>query len=326
MENHYLGEALRYLVTGAAGFIGARFVESCNKEEIELISVDKLANFSRPEHDGLDFGMKFDTDDIMTHLLHDAPRHIDAIIHLGAISDTTASDIFELRKLNTEFSHNLWQYAAQYQVPFVYASSAATYGASGTFDDDEDNLRNLIPLNHYGMSKHAFDLDVLKLERQGVVPPSWAGFKFFNVYGYGEAHKGRMASMVYQAFQQIKNDKQITLFRSHRDDVDDGMQSRDFIYVEDVIDVLHWSLGNVKRGIFNLGSGESNPFLNLALSAFESLKVFPKIEWVDTPEDIRDQYQYFTKAEMTKLRNAGYKKPFTNLKSGIAAYAKRLDL
>lgn len=318
---------MRYLVTGAAGFIGARFVESCNKEEIELISVDKLANFSRPEHEGLDFGLKLDTDDIMQHLLHDAPRHIDAVVHLGAITDTTADDIYELRKLNTEFSHDLWQYAAQYQVPFVYASSAATYGAHEKgFYDDEDELRNLIPLNHYGMSKHAFDLDALKLERQGCVPPSWAGFKFFNVYGYGEAHKGRMASMVYQAFQQINNERKITLFRSHRNDIDDGMQARDFIYVDDVVAVLHWSLSNVKRGIFNLGSGTANPFLELALSAFEVMKTFPKIEWVDTPEDIRDQYQYFTKAEMTKLRNAGYKKPFTNLKSGIAAYAKRLDL
>lgn len=317
---------MRYLVTGAAGFIGARFVESCNKDEIELISVDKLANFSRPEHEGLDFGLKLDTNDIMQHLLHDAPRHIDAIVHLGAITDTTATDIYELRKLNTEFSHDLWQYGAQYQVPFVYASSAATYGASETFEDSEEEMRHLIPLNDYGFSKLAFDLNALKMESRGVVPPSWAGFKFFNVYGYGEAHKGRMASMVYQALQQIKNDKQITLFRSHRDDVDDGMQSRDFIYVEDVIDVLHWSLGNVKRGIFNLGSGESNPFLNLALSAFESMQTFPKIEWVDTPEDIRDQYQYFTKAEMTKLRNAGYKKPFTSLKQGISQYAKRLAL
>lgn len=318
---------MRYLVTGAAGFIGARFVESCNKEEIELISVDKLANFSRPEHEGLDFGLKLDTDDIMNHLLHDAPRHIDAIIHLGAITDTTASDIHELRRLNTDFSHHLWQYASQYQVPFVYASSAATYGAHEKgFYDDEEELRNLIPLNHYGMSKHAFDLDVLKLERQGVVPPNWAGFKFFNVYGYGEAHKGRMASMVYQAFQQIKNDRKITLFRSHRDDIGDGLQCRDFVYVDDVVEVLHWSLANSKRGIYNLGTGTASPYLDLALSAFEALRVFPKIDWIDTPEDIRDQYQYFTKAEMKKLRDAGYKKPFTSLSTGIKSYAKRLGL
>ncbi|KKN88912.1 hypothetical protein LCGC14_0245190 [marine sediment metagenome] len=317
---------MRYLVTGAAGFIGARFVESCNKEKIELISVDKLANFSRPDHDGLDFGLKLDTDDIMQHLLHDAPRHIDAIIHLGAITDTAASDIHELRRLNTDFSHDLWEYASEYLVPFVYASSAATYGAADTFSDDEDDLRNLMPLNHYGMSKHAFDLDVLKLERRGIVPPSWAGFKFFNVYGYGESHKGRMASMVYQALKQIKETKKLILFRSHNEEYDDGMQSRDFIYVDDVVKVLHWSIANSKRGIYNLGTGASSPFLDLAIKAFEALKVFPKIVWVDTPEDIRDQYQYYTKAEMTKLRRAGYTQSFIDLQRGINAYVRRLGL
>lgn len=301
-------------------------MESCNKEKIELISVDNLANFSRPEHAGLAFGLKLDIEDIMQHLLHDAPRHIDAIVHLGAITDTTADDIYELRRLNTDFSHDLWHYAFECQIPFVYASSAATYGADEKFYDDEDKLRNLLPLNHYGMSKHAFDLDVLKMEKRGIVPPRWAGFKFFNVYGYGESHKGRMASMVYQALHQIKNDKKVTLFRSHRDDIEDGMQCRDFIYVDDVIEVLHWSLRRVKRGIYNLGTGHANSFLTLALGAFEAMEVFPNIEWIDTPDDIRDQYQYFTKAEMQKLRNAGYRNTFTDLKTGIKAYAKRLSL
>ena len=317
---------MRYLVTGAAGFIGARFVESCKKEGIELVSVDKLVNFSRPEHKGLNFGMKFDIDDIMQHLIHDAPRNIDAIIHLGAITDTTASDIYELRRLNTDFTHVLWRYAHEYQVPFVYASSAATYGDSEVFSDDEDKLRSLIPLNDYGFSKHAFDMSALKLEGQGIAPPNWAGFKFFNVYGYGESHKGRMASMVYQAFQQAQHDRKITLFKSHRDDVGDGLQCRDFIYVDDVVDVLHWALAHSKRGIYNLGTGTASPFLDIAFSVFEVLKMFPKIDWVDTPEDIRNQYQYFTKADMTKLRNAGYTKRFTRIEEGIKAYAKRMCL
>jgi ADP-L-glycero-D-manno-heptose 6-epimerase len=315
---------MRYLVTGAAGFIGARFVESCNKKKIELISVDKLANFSRPEHASLDFGMKFDIEDISQHLLNDAPRHIDAIIHLGAITDTTASDLYALRKLNTEFSHWLWQYASQYQVPFVYASSAATYGASETFDDSEEELQNLAPLNLYGSSKHAFDLLALKLEKEGVMPPSWAGFKFFNVYGYGEAHKGRMASMVYQALKQIKETGKIVLFQSHNEEYDDGMLSRDFIHVNDVVHVLHWATTKCPRGIYNLGTGVSSTFLDLTFAAFEALELFPKIEWVDTPEDIRDQYQYYTKADISKLRDAGYRSPFTKLKSGIWTYAARL--
>jgi ADP-L-glycero-D-manno-heptose 6-epimerase len=314
---------MRYLVTGAAGFIGARFVESCNEKDIELISVDKLANFSRPEHVGLRFGMKFDIEDISQHLLNDAPRHIDAIVHLGAITDTTASDLYELRKLNTEFSHWLWQYASQYQVPFVYASSAATYGASDKFDDNEDEIQNLAPLNLYGSSKQAFDLIALDLEKQGVVPPSWAGLKFFNVYGYGEAHKERMASMIYQALHQIKTERKITLFKSHREDIPDGMQCRDFIYVDDVVNVIHWSLKNTKRGIYNLGTGKANSFLDLALLVFAELGVFPDIEWVDTPEDIREQYQYFTQAEMTKLK---YPRSFASLKDGIARYARRLEL
>jgi len=315
---------MRYLVTGAAGFIGARFVESCNDKDIELISVDKLANFSRPEHEGLQFGMKFDIEDIMHHLLHDAPRHIDAIVHLGAITDTTFSDIHMLRSLNTDFSHELWQYASQYQVPFIYASSAATYGnGKQGYSDDEDFLYKLVPMNFYGMSKHAFDLTALKLEKEGVVPPSWAGLKFFNVYGYGEAHKERMASMVYQALQQISTDRKITLFKSHREDIPDGMQCRDFIYVNDVVNVIHWNLKNTKRGIYNLGTGKANSFLDLALLVFAELEVFPDIEWVDTPEDIRDQYQYFTQAEMTKLK---YSKPFTSLKNGVTKYAKRLGL
>lgn len=315
---------MRYLVTGAAGFIGARFVESCNEKDIELISVDKLANFSRPEHSGLHFGMKFDIDNIMQHLLHDAPRHIDAIVHLGAITDTTFSDIHRLRYLNTDFSHELWQYASQYQVPFVYASSAATYGnGEQGYSDDEALLPNLVPMNFYGMSKHAFDLAALKLEKEGVAPPSWAGLKFFNVYGYGEAHKERMASMVYKALQQIKTERKLTLFKSHREDIPDGMQCRDFIYVDDVVSAIHWSLKNIKRGIYNLGTGKANSFLDLALIAFATLSVFPDIQWVDTPEDIREQYQYFTQAEMTKFK---YPKSFTSLKDGLTKYAKRLGL
>lgn len=318
---------MRYLVTGAAGFIGARFVESCKKEGIGLISVDKLANFSRPEHAGLDFGMKFDTDDILHHLLNDAPSHIDAIVHLGAITDTTADDIYELRRLNTDFSHDLWHYAFEYQVPLVYASSAATYGASEAFNDDEEELSNLIPLNFYGMSKHAFDLDVLKMERGGILPPSWAGFKFFNVYGFGERHKGRMSSMVLQAYDQIKATGKVKLFRSHKEGIPDGGQKRDFIYVEDIITVLHWSLrqNKLKRGLFNLGTGKARTFVALANSVFSALGVEPNIEFIDTPEDIREQYQYFTEANMEKLKAHYDSLRFFTLEQGIEQYVRRLE-
>lgn len=315
---------MRYLVTGAAGFIGARFVEMCNREEIETLSVDTLANFSRPEHEGLNFGMKLDTEDLFMHLNNDAPRHIDAIVHLGAITDTTADDIQELRRLNTDYTYELWEYAITADIPFVYASSAATYGASSNFDDNEDELSKLSPLNFYGSSKHAFDLKAVEQEKAGFSPARWVGLKFFNVYGYGESHKGRMSSMVLKATKQLEHDGSITLFKSHNPEYADGYQKRDFIYVDDVVDVIRWCIRKAPSGIYNVGTGNASTFMELLHGVCEALHLSPEIKWVDTPEDIRDQYQYSTEANMDKLRKAGYDKPFTSLKSGIRSYLKRL--
>ena len=212
------------LVTGAAGFIGARFVESCNASGESVLSVDETDYFARPEHAGIDFGTVVDPDALIDGIeagAH-APR---AIVHLGACTDTTELDLELLRRRNLEYSRGLWRFAAARGIPFVYASSAATYGAGEHgWDDDEATLERLRPLNPYGRSKHDFDRWALAQDQAGEAPPAWSGFKFFNVYGFGERHKGRMASVVLQAFDQINGAGRVWLFRSHRDDVEDGHQ------------------------------------------------------------------------------------------------------
>ena len=330
-----------YLVTGAAGFIGSRFVESCNLRGIDLISVDRLPLFSeRPEHRNLNFGRKVDLDlffekspeqanDAVQRLLSGAshPRSIDAIVHLGAITDTRESDPENLRKYNLDYSKTLCQVAALNQIPLVYASSAATYGeGTSGYEDREDQMPLLTPLNLYGKSKLDFDLWLLKNEKNpALVPKNWAGFKFFNVYGFGERHKGFMASVVLHAYDQIKKNGEVTLFKSHRQGIADGMQKRDFIYVEDVVKVLHFAIENsLSRGIYNLGTGQARAFRDLAGAVFRALEMPENIRFVDTPIEIRDKYQYFTEAPMKKLRSAGYLEPFTSLEEGVAAYVQRL--
>lgn len=209
---------------------------------------------------------------------------------------------------------------------FVYASSAATYGdGSLGYDDDESAIAALRPLNPYGVSKQRFDLFVLEEESKGVAPPAWAGFKFFNVYGFGERHKRRMASVVLQAFDQIRERRSVRLFRSHREGIADGHQTRDFIHVADVVDVLHFALERpLARGIYNLGTGRGRTFLDLALATFVALGVPPRIEFIDTPEDLRGRYQYFTEARMAKLRTAGWTRPFTSLEDGVRECVERL--
>jgi ADP-L-glycero-D-manno-heptose 6-epimerase len=208
----------------------------------------------------------------------------------------------------------------------IYASSAATYGdgAQG-YDDDESKLGLLKPLNLYGESKHKFDLWALEQEKRGVQPPHWAGFKFFNVYGFGERHKGRMASVVLHSSTQIKSQGFVRLFKSHREGIADGHQKRDFVYVGDVISVLHFALDQpISRGIFNLGTGQARTFLDLTRAVFKAMHREEKIDFVDTPVEIRDKYQYFTEARMQKLKSAGYTQPFTSLEEGVKAYLERL--
>jgi ADP-L-glycero-D-manno-heptose 6-epimerase len=320
-----------YIVTGAAGFVGARFVESCNQRGIPVVSVDKTEYFKeRTEHSGVDFGEIVDREELMSWLEKKVAAsqvgEIRAIVHLGACANTMQADEAYLIRMNLEYSQKLWTFASRHKIPMVYASSAATYGnGEQGYDDDEFKLSTLKPLNLYGESKHKFDLWALEQEKKGFQPPSWSGFKFFNVYGFGEQHKGRMASVVLHSYKQIQEKGFSRLFKSHRQGIADGHQKRDFVYVGDVIQVLHFALDHpISRGIHNLGTGQARTFLDLARAVFKALHQPEKIEFVDTPIEIRDKYQYFTEARMQKLRAAGYTKPFTSLEEGVREYLSRL--
>jgi ADP-L-glycero-D-manno-heptose 6-epimerase len=314
------------LVTGAAGFIGARFVEACAARGIERISVDDIARFDdRPEHRGIAFGTRVDREQLFEWLGRERPR-LAGIVHLGACSDTLQLDVDYLRRVNVEYSQHLWRYAVEAGIPFVYASSAATYGdGSLGYDDDEALIPRLRPLNPYGESKQRFDLWALAQEGGGAHPPGWCGFKFFNVYGFGERHKGRMASVVLHAFDQIRASGRARLFRSYRPDIADGYQTRDFICVEDVVEVLFFALaGGPRRGIYNLGTGLGRTFLDLVRATFAALQVPEQIDFVDMPSELRERYQYFTEARMERLRAAGWERPFTSLEAGVRVCVERL--
>lgn len=314
------------VVTGAAGFIGSRLVQALRARGVALVSVDHAGHFdSRPEHAGIDFGERVEPDEVIGWL--GARSDVRAIVHLGACTDTREQDRAYLDRVNLGASQALWRHASRARIPLVYASSAATYG-DGTlgYDDDEATMPRLRPLNRYGESKQQFDLWALEQERAGLHPPAWTGLKFFNVYGFGERHKGPMASVVLQAFDQIVATSRVRLFKSHRPDIPDGHQSRDFILVDDVVDVLMTLVASpVPRGIFNLGTGRARTFVDLANAVFVALRLPERIEFIDTPEDVRRHYQYFTEARMDRLRQAGYLRPFTSLEAGVERYVRDLE-
>ena len=317
----------RVLVTGAAGFIGARFVEAQRlKGPVEIIAVDDPDHFvTRPEHAGVDFGTIVPRDALFDWLAA-SPRSLSAIVHLGAITDTQAPDDARLHELNVAYSQRLWNYAAKEDVPFVYASSGATYGdgAQG-YDDDESRTAELQPMNPYGRSKLTFDRWALEEERRGSAPPAWSGWKFFNVYGFGERHKGRMSSVILPAYEQLQRDGVVRLFRSHRPGIADGFQARDFVDVRDVVRVLDFALATpVRRGIRNLGTGRARTFLDLARAVCRAAGRSESIAFVDMPESLRQQYQYFTEARVERLREAGYGEPFASLEDGVEEYVRRL--
>jgi ADP-L-glycero-D-manno-heptose 6-epimerase len=314
------------LVTGAAGFIGSRFVASCAARGVSIVSVDRPGHFAeRAEHRGIPFGAIVDRARLFEWLPARTPR-LRGIVHLGACTDTTELDRAYLERTNVDYSRRLWRFATEAGLPFVYASSAATYGdGSAGFDDDEARIPALRPLNPYAESKQRFDLFALEEEARGAAPPRWAGFKFFNVYGPGERHKGPMASMVLQAFDQIRAGGVVRLFRSHDPAVDDGKQRRDFVSVDDVVAVLHFALEHpLSRGLFNLGTGRARSFLDLTRATFAALEEPERIEFVDMPAALRARYQSFTEAPMGKLRAAGYDEAFAELEAGVSDYVRAL--
>ncbi|MDP4282103.1 MAG: ADP-glyceromanno-heptose 6-epimerase [Bacteroidota bacterium] len=310
------------IVTGAAGFIGSCLVSKLNNKGCkEIILVD---DFSKTQKIG-NFEHKCYRDKIDRELFIDwlkiNHKDVDFIFHLGARTDTTEFDMSVFDKLNLSYSKSVWKACTEYSIPLIYASSAATYGdGSLGYLDDISLIPRLKPLNPYGISKNEFDKWILNQKDQ---PPAWFGLKFFNVFGPNEYHKGRMASVIFHSFNQIQEKGFVRLFRSHKPEYKDGCQLRDFVYVKDVVDVIWFLMNHGKdSGIYNLGTGHARTFLDLANSVFSSLSLTPEIEFIDTPLDIRDKYQYFTEARMDKLRSIGYSKPFYTLEQGIEEYVQ----
>ncbi len=314
------------VVTGSAGFIGNRLTEKLLEKNIDVICVDKSSYFKeRTEHAPLAVSKIVDRENFFQWLEETKPS-IDAIFHMGACTDTTELNEDYLKKVNLEYSQKIWQYCSKNQIPLVYASSAATYGeGEHGYSDEESSISKLKPLNPYGQSKQDFDVWALEQEKKKLTPPAWSGFKFFNVYGFGERHKKKMASVILHAFDQINQKGFVKLFKSHKTGIADGHQKRDFIFVDDLVDVLLFAYEKpIKRGIFNLGTGTARTFLDLVKATFKSMNKPEKIEFIDTPEELRARYQYFTQAEMQKLRSEGYQKTFTTLENGVNFYIRKL--
>ena len=310
------------VITGAAGFIGSSMITGLNSAGyLDLVLVD---DFSRKEKERNWTGKKY------TQLverkefpgwLKEHHRQVQALIHLGARTDTTEFDWDVFLELNLDYSKKLFDQCVEYGLPLIYASSAATYGLGELgYADSHRIVPDLKPLNPYGRSKNEFDRWVLEQER---TPFFWAGLKFFNVYGPNEYHKGRMASVIYHAYRQIQETGGMKLFRSHHPDFADGMQSRDFIYVKDVVNVIRFLMEKrPESGLYNLGTGTARTFSDLVNLTFRAMDREPVISFIDTPVDIRDNYQYFTEAEMGKLRGAGYRESFTPLEEGVMDYVR----
>jgi ADP-L-glycero-D-manno-heptose 6-epimerase len=317
------------IITGAAGFIGSCMVKYLNKKGFEnLILVDKFIhdekekNWKRKKY-------QFLVDrDLLFDWLDESKLSFDCVIHLGARTDTTEFDYSIHQQLNVEYSQDIWNYCTANNVPLIYASSAATYGAGELgYDDNHEVVKYLNPLNPYGVSKNEFDKWALQQINQ---PPYWAGLKFFNVYGPNEYHKERMASVIFHSFNQIKKDGVVKLFKSHRADFKDGEQLRDFVYVKDVVKVMYRMMQSIiagewhpkKNGIYNVGAGTARTFNDLVKATFAALDLQPNIVYIDMPEDIRDKYQYYTEANISKLRNAGYTDDFYSLEEGVDSYVR----
>ena len=311
------------LITGAAGFIAGHLahVLSGYANYQLILSDDFSAADKTPNWSDLNEAILIPRDVLIDRLEAEGITP-DWVIHLGARTDTTEFDYAVHEKLNLHYSQAIWEYCCRHQIPLIYASSAATYGdGRDGYSDAEDQLSNLHPLNPYGLSKHQFDCWA---KEQAKHPPHWFGLKFFNVYGFREAHKGRMASMVYHGFNQIRSQGFVRLFKSHRPEYVDGGQQRDFIYVKDLVRVIQWLMeATPNSGIYNLGTGVARSFNDLIGSVFQAIGLPVRIEYIDMPSDLRESYQYYTQATMEKLRKAGYPFPFYTLEEGVFDYVQQ---
>ena len=310
------------IVTGAAGFIGSALVSKLNREgfnDVVLVDdfsfVEKNKNFEK-----LTFSQKVERTEFADWLVKNE-KLVEFVFHLGARTDTAEFDRDLFDQLNLNYSKEVWNICTKYQIPLVYASSAATYGLGEFgYSDDHQWTEKLKPLNPYGDSKNDFDKWMLKQEKQ---PFFWAGLKFFNVYGPNEYHKNRMASVILHTFRQIEKTGKMKLFRSHNPEYKDGEQMRDFIYIKDVVNMMYYLMHNRHdSGIFNIGTGKARTFYDLAANTFKAMGKEPDISFMDTPEDIRDKYQYFTEAKMDKLFNHGFDLPIYSLEEGIKDYVQ----
>ena len=310
------------IVTGAAGFIGSVLVGKLNSlDKSNLILVDDFSNVEKNKNlYNKQFTQQIDRSEFIEWFMKNA-ESVSEFYHIGARTDTTEFNVEIFNELNLNYTKDLWNICTDNSIPFVYASSAATYGMGEFgFEDNHDIIDNLVPLNPYGKSKNDFDKWALKQKSH---PPFWAGFKFFNVYGPNEFHKSRMASVIFHAVNQISATNGMKLFKSHNPKYKDGEQLRDFVYVKDVVEVLAFMMESKKQsGIYNLGSGKARTFKDLVKATFSALDIKSNISYIATPIDIRDKYQYFTEADMQKLKTVGYKKSFTNLEDGVKDYVQ----
>ena len=310
------------VVTGAIGFIGSAFVSYLNQlGYTDIIVVDDFYQWKKEKnlkgrrvHDWVHR-------DLFINYFEKLASQIDVVFHLGARTDTVSDDVTIFNTLNLQYSKDIWRICTANAIPLVYASSAATYGdGQYGFSDDHELVKKLKPLNAYAVSKQDFDLWVLE---QKQTPPQWYGLKFFNVYGPNEYHKGRMASVIFHAWHQIRESGSLKLFKSHRADYKDGGQERDFIYVKDVLQMV-WNIHKQKpaSGLYNVGTGKARTFEDLGKATFKAMGLEPNIVYIDMPADLREKYQYFTEADMAKWKSAGLPLPATSLEEGVTDYVQ----
>ncbi len=310
------------VITGAAGFIGSCLVQKLHEEGYEnIVAVDDFSKTEKVKNlENKPYISKVGRTEFFSWLETNY-QQVEFIVHIGARTDTTETNWNIFQELNLNYSQQIWENCVLYNIPLIYASSAATYGMGEYgYEDSHSLVEKLKPLNLYGISKNEFDKWALKQEEE---PPFWAGLKFFNVYGPNEYHKNRMASVIFHAFHQINENGYVKLFRSHNVNYKDGEQLRDFVYVKDLIQVISFLIKHrPESGIYNLGTGKARSFNDLVSAVFRAMDKEPLIEYIDTPMDIRDKYQYFTQADMNKLTESGYVKSFTSLEEGVADYVK----